>query len=183
MRHKIIPKVKEVHTIILDFDGVLTNNYVYTNQKGDESVCCNRSDGLGFNLLKNFLKKQDHNLKYFILSTECNPVVKKRADKLNVDCFHGIGSKSDFLIKYLDDNFGEYEISRKGVIYIGNDLNDLKAMLLCGFRVCPNDSHKYIKEIADLILESDGGKGCFREFVELFLSKNGFDKDKLLELI
>ena len=41
-----------IDVLIFDFDGVLTNNYVFTNQEGVESVMCNRNDGLGFEILK-----------------------------------------------------------------------------------------------------------------------------------
>ena len=42
---------RELEAIVLDFDGVLTNNFVYIGQNGIEWVCCNRADGLGFDFL------------------------------------------------------------------------------------------------------------------------------------
>lgn len=96
------PDLKEIHTIIMDFDGVLTNNLVLTDHNGVESVSCNRSDGLGLNLLKKFLEKNNYEIEYFILSTESNPVVKKRAEKLNVKFFQGINSKDEFIFNYLN---------------------------------------------------------------------------------
>ena len=56
MLNKSIPDWKDVHTLIMDFDGVFTDNNVSTDQDGKESVICNRSDGLGFDLLKCFIK-------------------------------------------------------------------------------------------------------------------------------
>ena len=58
-------------------------------------------------------------------------IVKKRAEKLNVKCFQGINSKEEFILNYLDNRFGESDLSRKGLIYIGNDINDLKDNLKC----------------------------------------------------
>ena len=110
-------------------------------------------------------------------------MVKKRAEKLNIKCFQGINSKEEFIINYLDNRFGENVFSREGLIYIGNDINDLKAMLISGYKVCPNDSHESIKSISNLILKSDGGNGCFREFIEYFLQKAGFDNNRLIDLI
>ena len=43
---------KKIKLLVLDFDGVLTDNKVLVNEKGEESVFCNRSDGLGIELLK-----------------------------------------------------------------------------------------------------------------------------------
>ena len=43
--------------IIFDFDGVLTNNYVYVDQLGNETVRCSRADGLAFDALRILEKK------------------------------------------------------------------------------------------------------------------------------
>ena len=54
---KIIKKkiLELIEVFIFDFDGVLTNNYVFTDQNGFESVMCNRNDGLGFEILKKLI--------------------------------------------------------------------------------------------------------------------------------
>ena len=38
---------KKIKFLVLDFDGVLTDNKVYVDQDGKETVCCSRGDGLG----------------------------------------------------------------------------------------------------------------------------------------
>ena len=44
--------VNDLDALVFDFDGVLTNNKVYVDQHGMESVCCNRADGLAFDALR-----------------------------------------------------------------------------------------------------------------------------------
>ena len=39
-------------------------------------------------------------------------------------------------------------------------------MKLCGYSVCPSDSHNKIKKIADIVLKTQGGKGVVRELLE-----------------
>ena len=68
-----LPKWFETHTIIFDFDGVFTDNKVTIREDGLEEVSCNRGDGLAFDILRKFIKKENWNLKYFILSKETNP--------------------------------------------------------------------------------------------------------------
>jgi 3-deoxy-D-manno-octulosonate 8-phosphate phosphatase (KDO 8-P phosphatase) len=53
-----LPSVNEIHTIVFDFDGVFTNNKVWVDQDGRESVCCDRSDGLAFDILRIFQRKK-----------------------------------------------------------------------------------------------------------------------------
>jgi 3-deoxy-D-manno-octulosonate 8-phosphate phosphatase KdsC-like HAD superfamily phosphatase len=40
-------------------------------------------------------------------------------------------------------------------------------MAIAGFSFCPNDSHESIKEIADHILQRNGGDGVIRELLDL----------------
>ena len=65
-------------------------------------------------------------------------------------------------------------------MYVGNDINDLKAMMLCGYTVCPRDSHKKIKEVSSYHLKSLGGNGVVREIVEELLE---IDMCKVFKLI
>lgn len=148
---------KNVTHILVDFDGVLTDNYVYLNEEGQESVRCSRSDGLAFSVLKK--------LKYeiYIYSTEKNQVVTARAKKLKIDVFQGIENKKEFLQKLVADN----RWNLNNILYIGNDLNDKAAMELCGYSACPIDSDDEIKKIATHILSEKGGKGVMRGVLKI----------------
>ena len=42
-----------VKLLVLDFDGVMTNNKVIVDENGKESIICNRSDGMGVEMIKN----------------------------------------------------------------------------------------------------------------------------------
>jgi 3-deoxy-D-manno-octulosonate 8-phosphate phosphatase (KDO 8-P phosphatase) len=71
----------------------------------------------------------------------------------------------------------EKNIKLKNIMYVGNDLNDLLAMNLCGYTACPSDSHSSIKLIADVVLKEKGGNGVIRELLE------GFFKIDLLRIL
>jgi len=43
-------------------------------------------------------------------------------------------------------------------------------MRLCGYTACPSDSHKLIKSISSIVLETKGGFGVVRELLEAVLS-------------
>lgn len=151
-----------ISSLFIDFDGVLTNNCFYLSEKGEETVKLSRSDGLAFSVL-NKLK-----IPTYIISTETNPVVKRRAKKLKIKCYNGIENKKNFLVKFTKQN----KINLKCSFFIGNDVNDLEAMKICGYALCPNDSHPIIKKIAHRVLSSNGGEGVIREFVDKILNIN-----------
>ena len=149
-----------VDVFIFDFDGVLTNNLVQIDENGNESVSCSRADGLAFDVLRK-LKKP-----VYIISTEKNPVVTARAEKLKIPVLQGINSK----MKSIQDLADRKRFNLKNILYVGNDVNDYHAMQLCGYTACPSDSHQSIRNIADLTLSSKGGDGVVRELLEEYFN-------------
>ncbi len=148
--------IDDVELFIFDFDGVLTDNTVLTDENGRESVACSRADGLAFEALRRLGKN------VFILSSELNSVVEARSKKLNVTAVTGVTAKDSYLLNLVSKTQSDL----KKTIYIGNDINDYKAMKLCGYSACPHDSHPKIKQIADITLEAKGGFGVARELLE-----------------
>ena len=160
---------KNIHTIIFDFDGVFTNNKVQVDQNGIESVICNRGDGLGLNILNSFKKENNWKLDLFILSSEVNPVVSVRAKKLKIKVNTGVKNKLNYISSYLEKRFDKKKNMFKGVIYIGNDLNDLSIMLKAGISYAPFDAHQRIKKIATKVFRTKGGDGFVRDVIEHIL--------------
>jgi len=157
-----IPSWQLIHTLVFDFDGVFTDNKVWVDQDGNESVRCDRADGLAFDMLRRFIRHNDWDLDYFILSTERSKVVSARAKKLLIPCHQEVRDKAAHIGKYLNKN----NKHGAGLIYVGNDLNDLKVMKISGYSIAPSDAHPLIKQRADLVLPSKGGEGFVREIIE-----------------
>jgi 3-deoxy-D-manno-octulosonate 8-phosphate phosphatase (KDO 8-P phosphatase) len=151
---------------------------VWIDQNGFESVKCDRRDGLAFDLLRSFIKLYDWNVKYFILSTEINPVVKARAHKMQVNCVQGVPDKAAYLREYLE----QHNQASDGLIYAGNDLNDLSAMRLAGFSVAPADAHPVVLSQASLVLSQPGGDCFVRTFVERLLRIDQLPLDDLTRI-
>ena len=79
--------IGEISLVIFDFDGVLTNNSVYVDENGKETVRCSRADGIGFDAMRKM------NIQSYIISSEKNQVVSSRAKKLKVPTFQGVKNK------------------------------------------------------------------------------------------
>lgn len=157
MRKKIrnLP-IKDIELIIYDFDGVLTDNRIVLREDGLESVIVNRADGLAIGIIKKL------GIKQIIFSTETNRVVETRARKLDIPVIKGIGNKKGILISYCKD----IKVQFKNVAYIGNDINDLEAMKIIGYPICPIDACKEIKDISKIILDVSGGAGVVRDLLK-----------------
>jgi N-acylneuraminate cytidylyltransferase len=154
---------RPVRALVLDFDGVLTDNRVMVASDGREGVHCNRSDGLGLGQLR------EAGLPMLILSTERDPVVDVRARKLEIESITGVDDKLVVLKKWL----GERSIDPRGTVYVGNDVNDLECMAHVGCGVAVADAHPRVLAAANLVLRSRGGEGAVRELTDMILPTLG----------
>lgn len=152
-----LPGAAGVKLIVYDFDGVMTDNRVFVDQEGRESVAANRSDGLGIGIIKKLGIIQT------ILSTETNPVVKARAAKIGIQATQAVADKGATIVELAASN----DVSLAEVLFMGNDINDATAMNLCGFKVAPADAHPSILALADYVTEAHGGFGAIRELADV----------------
>lgn len=180
---KPLPAFHSIHTIAFDFDGVFTDNKVYLNQEGMETVMCDRSDGLAMDMLRSLVREQLLKCEIFILSTESNPVVSFRAKKLKIGCYQGIDNKRDALSRLFCERGLREDVAFSGLLFFGNDLNDMGVIDKPCYSVVPRDAHPFVKEKASLTVARDGGDGFVRTFVESWLEANHISKEKIYELI
>lgn len=150
----------DIDAVIFDFDGVLTDNRVITDQDGREAVVCNRSDGLGFEMFRKAA------IPAFIVSRENNPVVTARATKLQVPVLQGIQDKAA-AVNILCEEHG---FDLRKVMFVGNDINDLPALRLVGYPVAVADAHPDVRSMAWRVLTQPGGGTVAREIIENVLN-------------
>jgi YrbI family 3-deoxy-D-manno-octulosonate 8-phosphate phosphatase len=146
--------------VVFDFDGVMTDDRVWTDQNGRETVVASRSDGMGIALLR------QAGIDALVISTEANPVVTARCEKLKLPVLQSILDKGQALSAYLK----EHQIDQEQVVYLGNDINDLPCFDLVGCFVAVADAHPRVLSQSDLVLSKRGGRGAVRELCDLLLS-------------
>jgi YrbI family 3-deoxy-D-manno-octulosonate 8-phosphate phosphatase len=150
-----------VEALVMDFDGVHTDNRVVVDQDGGEAVVCSREDGLGLERLRKT------GLPMLVLSKEQNPVVQARCKKLQLQCWSGIDAKLSALQRWCS----EQRVSLAGTVYVGNDVNDNECLAAVGCGVAVADAHPDTKRHARIVLERPGGQGALRELCELILER------------
>lgn len=152
-----IDLLSTVRLIAFDFDGVFTDNTVYVTQDGIESVRCWRSDGLGLARLRSI------GVQAFIISTEANPVVAARAQKLKLPCKHGVEDKAASILATCQ----ELRVDPKQTMFVGNDINDIPAFQSIGFPVGVADAYPEIYPYILYRTQKPGGFGAVREICDL----------------
>ena len=151
---------REVRLVVMDFDGVLTDDRVRVDEFGVESVVASRADGMGIARLR------AAGIAAVVLSSETNPVVSARCRKLGIEAIQGVGDKAAALESLLQ----RLGIDNEGVVYIGNDINDLPCFPVAGWAVSVADATWDVREAADHVLQAPGGRGAVRELCEFILA-------------
>ncbi|WP_301110605.1 acylneuraminate cytidylyltransferase [Microbacterium sp.] len=154
------PQPIPVRAVVTDFDGVHTDDTAIIDADGGERVRVSREDGMGVALLRRA------GVPLLILSTEVNPVVRARADKLRVPVLHGLDDKETALRDWAQEN----DVPLAEIAYLGNDVNDLSAMRIVGWPVAVANAHPLVIEAARVVLRRRGGEGAVRELIERVLS-------------
>ncbi len=157
---RVMPKT--IKLIICDFDGVVTDNLVITDQDGRESVVASRSDSM------HIKKLREMGIELMILSSEANPVVMARAKKMGVEAIHNVGMQAKGLV--MREVLEQKNLKAENVIYLGNDLNDLPCFEVAGWSVAVADAYPEVIRAADHVLTKTGGHGAIRELCELILT-------------
>ena len=145
-----------VRFAVFDFDGVFTDNRVWVNEHGEESLAFSRSDGLGLRRL------DEVGVRYLIVSTEPNPIVSARAKKLGAECVQGVDDK----LRVLQQHAKALSVELAATAYVGNDVNDADCLRAVGVPVVPADAWAEVKPLARWVLSRPGGAGCVREFCD-----------------
>lgn len=152
----------KVSLLVMDFDGVLTDNRVWVNDKGEESIAANRSDSLGLSILK-----EKTGIECLVISKERNKVVEARCRKMQVPFIQAVDDKAAALSQVI----AEKGLEPSEVIFMGNDTNDLPCFPIAGYTVAPADAHPAVARQADLVLTLNGGHGAVRELCDILLSR------------
>ena len=150
------PLLERLRLAVFDFDGVFTDNRVWVNEHGDETLAFSRSDGLGLRRL------EEVGVRPLIVSMEESPIVTARAGKLKVDCVQGVEDK----LAVLCERTGELGVALEDTAFVGNDINDAECLRAVGVPVVPADAWPEVMPLARWVLTRAGGTGCVREFCD-----------------
>ena len=137
--------VKTIKLLVMDIDGTLTDGKIYMSDQGELFQVLDIVDGC-----------------------------ENRCRELGiVHCYQGCRDKGAKL-REVADKFGlipEFNGVYQEIACIGDDINDLPCMQLCGVVCCPADSVDAVKNVADFISCNTGGNGAVREFIEWIMQK------------
>lgn len=153
----------KIKALVMDVDGTLTDGRIYIGPAGECMKAFNVKDGYG---IAQILPK--YGILPIIITGRESAITERRAVELNIYCLYQNVSNKVLALKKIMD---EKKLVSDEVAYIGDDLNDLPAMKVCGCVGCPIDSSKEVLEYADYVCTKHGGAGAVREFIDYIVKE------------
>ena len=164
----------KIKLVLTDIDGVWTDGGMYYDNSDKELKKFSTSDSAGVAFLKTL------NIPVGIITGENIEIVRRRAEKLKIDYLYmGIKDK----LSVAKELCGKLNITLDEVAYIGDDIFDIPLLEAAGVSATPSDSREYVQKYAKWIMNSKGGEGVFREFVERILSENHLLEETLRKIL
>jgi 3-deoxy-D-manno-octulosonate 8-phosphate phosphatase (KDO 8-P phosphatase) len=153
-------KFNNIKAFFLDVDGVLTDGSVIVTEAGELLRTMNVKDGQA---IKYAL---DQNFIIAIITKGRSKGVKYRLQGLGIKyIYDNLASKRESI----DSLIKELQLKKEEILYMGDDIPDLKARDLVGIFACPSDAEPEVLKSADYISPIQGGKGCVRELIRRVL--------------
>ena len=152
--------LNSIKAFIFDIDGVLTNGKILITSKGDMYREMDTKDGFA---IKYALNK---GFKIAIISGGKDKGLEIRLQDLGIkNIFLGFNDKE----RPFNDFIKNEDIKPNDILYMGDDIPDIKIMKKVLLATCPNDAVIDVKEISDYVSPKNGGQGCVREIIEQVL--------------
>jgi 3-deoxy-D-manno-octulosonate 8-phosphate phosphatase (KDO 8-P phosphatase) len=163
-RSQIEKLAKKIKLLILDVDGVLTDNSLYIDDKGLESKRFNITDGMGIRLALTA------GLEVALISGRFSKATEFRALDLKIK--HVYLGKTDKINAY-EGIKRKLNLKDEQIAYVGDDILDVPVLKKVGLPICVNNANPQAKKFAKRVTKAKGGYGAVREVVDLILSARG----------
>ncbi|MBQ0007826.1 MAG: HAD hydrolase family protein [bacterium] len=152
-------KLNDVKAFIFDVDGVLSPNTIPMDSNGVPQRMSNVKDGYSINLA--------NRLGYIIgiITGGKEEAVRLRFENLGLNPADIYLAQSDKVAAY-EEIKARYCLDDNQIMYMGDDIPDLKVMERVGVPVCPADAVPEVQEISIYVSNIAGGRGCARDVIE-----------------
>ena len=158
-------KAKQIKLVALDMDGTLTDGSINIGAEGELFKRFNAKDGLGITAARRY------GLRICVITGRRGQIIQRRAEELGIgsDVMSGISDKKQAVMALAE----KFELPPEAIAFMGDDLNDLPALLTVGLSAAPADAAEDVKQRVSYIAPHNGGQGAVRDLLELILKARG----------
>ena len=150
-----------IKAVALDVDGVLTDGAIWWSPEGAEwkRIC--------FRDIMGVSRARKAGFVIALISGEDSPLIDRFAQKMGIaDVYKGCRDKAAALCRFAQGH--GYDL--REIAFMGDDVNDVAAMKLCGLSAAPENAHPSARAAATLVTRCAGGNGAVRELLDQLLA-------------
>ena len=159
---------RRIRLVVLDVDGVLTDNGIWVGPVAGERVELKRfdiQDGLGVVLLRTA------EIPVVWLSGRHSEATALRAHELRIEELLQVSGPRK--LEALGELLARRGIEWEEVAYAGDDLADLQVLRRVGLPIAVPNAVPEVRAVAAFVTRAPGGHGAVREMVEALLKARG----------
>ncbi|AEG31239.1 KdsC family phosphatase [Thiomicrospira cyclica] len=157
-------RAAKIKLLILDVDGVLTDNRLFYGDNGVEYKSFYTRDGHAMVLWRK------SGLDLGVITGRKSQLVANRMNDLKVKyLFQGVPDKLPVFEQLLKDE----GLNADEIAYMGDDILDLPILTRVGLASCPQDADPEVIKRVHFVSEKVGGQGAVRELIEMMLKAQG----------
>lgn len=149
--------LKNISTFIFDVDGVLTDGSLLIDSEGNMLRKMNVKDGYALKIAI----ESGYNI--CIISGGNNESVRKRLKGLGIKEIH-LGSENK--TEQLNSFIKKYDLDKKNILFMGDDIPDIPVLKIIGLPCCPQDATPEVKNFCSYVSHKNGGRGAVRDVIE-----------------
>jgi 3-deoxy-D-manno-octulosonate 8-phosphate phosphatase (KDO 8-P phosphatase) len=149
--------LKNISTFIFDVDGVLTDGSLLIDSDGNMLRKMNVKDGYALRVAI----ESGYNI--CIISGGNNESVRKRLKGLGIKEIH-LGSENK--TEQLNSFIKKYDLDKKNILFMGDDIPDIPVLKIIGLPCCPQDATPEVKNFCSYVSHKNGGVGAVRDVIE-----------------
>jgi len=162
LNKKLTAKLQKIRLFAMDVDGVLTAGEMIVTGPGKEIKIWDYKDRFAFAMLR----RSGLDIKFSWITARESEEVLERSKDLKIEFVYTNYSTK---LTAIEDIISKNGYSYDEIMYFGDDLIDIPIMKKAGVAICPADAVDEVKKYVHYICKHNGGKGAFREVVEMIL--------------
>jgi 3-deoxy-D-manno-octulosonate 8-phosphate phosphatase (KDO 8-P phosphatase) len=167
-RARLAKKLATIQALVLDVDGVLTDDSLYIGPDGFELKRFHIADGL------NIVLAMRAGLEVIVISNRYSAATATRVKDLGIrHVVQAYGNKHRLLTEYANKNGLKLNLDRAA--FIGNDIMDVPLMREVGVKIAVKNAYPELIAMVDYVTSKEGGHGAVREVLDLYFRGRGLN--------
>lgn len=151
-----------IKLIVCDVDGTLTDGKIYMSAQGEMMKAFNIKDGLALARLSRY------GVTPVILTGRVSEITLRRCEELKIREIHqGVDDKAT----RLKEIAAKFNCTLSDIVFLGDDINDLECLKLCGISACPADAVAPVRQACTYVSSLRGGDGAARDIIEWLIAQ------------